>query len=364
VGGEHHWRGHDSFDRVVRVLAGSRPIGADAPCFIVAEVGVNHDGEVARAHELIDAAADAGADAVKFQNFKTADFIVDRSLPYEYESEGQTVVESQFDMLVRYELPDSAWAELRDHCERRGVVFFSTPTSEAGLARLVELGVPLLKNGSDYLGHLPLIRAMARTGLPTVLSTGMATLEEIRASVDAFREAGGRELVLLHCTSSYPTPAEDVNLRKIPSLEAQFDCPVGFSDHTDGVVAAVGSVALGSCFIEKHFTLDRSLPGPDHRFSMDPPQLRELVDAVRTLEANLGSPEIKPAESELLGRDEFRLSCVAAVDVHAGQLLTAAEVQFSRPGTGVAPRDVDSLLGRRAVRDLAAGEVLTLDAVE
>jgi N,N'-diacetyllegionaminate synthase len=346
------------------ISVGTRDIGAGAPCFIAAEVGLNHNGDLSRAHKMIDAAARAGADGVKFQSFRTEDFINDRSVAYEYVSAGEEITESQYEMFKRNELPAAAWPELRAHCEELDVVFFSTPTSESGLEELVELGVPLLKNGSDYLGHLPLVRAMARSGIPTVLSTGMATMDEVQTAVGAFRQAGGRDLVLLHCTSSYPTPAEDVNLRKIPALAVEFRCPVGLSDHTDGAIAAAGSVAVGGCFVEKHFTLDRNLPGPDHRFSADPERLRALVDAVRTMEVSLGSAEIAPAPSEMRGRSDFRLSCVAAADLHAGHELTTADVEFRRPGTGVPPGEIGKLIGRRLGRDVVSGEVLIVDTLE
>jgi len=346
------------------IAAGSHAIGRGAPCFIAVEVGLNHNGDLDRAHEMVDVAADAGADGVKFQNFRTEDFISDRTVTYEYVSEGETVVESQYEMFKRYELAPSAWPELRQHCEERGVVFFSTPTGEEGLRELIDMGAALLKNGSDYLGHLPLIREMARSGIPTVLSTGMATLDEVRTAVDAFREAGGRDLVLLHCTSSYPTPLEDVNLSRIPALEAEFGCPVGLSDHTDGALAAAGAVALGGCFIEKHFTLDRSLPGPDHRFSAGPQEVRELVEAVRTMETLLGDSTIEPAPSEMAGRVDFRLSCVAAENLNAGHEIAVDDVEFRRPGTGLPPSQVDALIGRRLVRDLPAGAVFTADLVE
>lgn len=341
--------------------AGGRPIGPGQPCFVAAEVGINHNGDLALAHRLVDAAADAGADGVKFQSYRTEDFVSDRSLVYEYVSQGQTVVEPQFEMFKRYELAQDALLELRRHCDERGLVFFSTPTSEEGIDELVRVGAGLMKNGSDYLVHLPLVRAMARSGVPTVLSTGMATLAEVDDAVRAFRGAGGRELLLLHCTSSYPTPLEDVNLRRLPTLAAAFGCPVGLSDHTEGAVAAAGSVVLGGCFVEKHFTLDTGLPGPDHRFSADPAQLRELVDAVRTMEACLGSPEVGPVASELAGRRDFRLSCTAARDLGAGHVLAEDDLVFRRPGTGLPPAAADWLVGRRLAADVAAGTVLEPD---
>lgn len=342
----------------MHVECAGRGIGGGAPCFVAAEVGLNHNGDLELAHRLIDAAADAGADGVKFQTYRTEDFLSDRSLTYEYVSEGRTVVESQFDMFKRAELTVEALAGLRRHCDDRGVVFFATPTSEDGVADLVRAGSPLLKNGSDFLVHLPLVRAMARSGVPTVLSTGMATLAEVDESVRAFREAGGTQLVLLHCTSSYPTPAEEVNLRAMATLEAAFGCPVGLSDHTDGVVAAAAAVALGACFLEKHFTLDRGLPGPDHRFSSDPAGLRELVDAVRSVEASIGSGDVAPAPSEAAGRRDFRLSCVAARDLEAGARLGEADVAFRRPGTGLPPAAIDWIVGRRLSQAVTAGTVI------
>ena len=340
------------------VEVGERRIGRGYPCFVAVEVGLNHNGEVDVAHALVDAAADAGVDGVKFQNFRTEDFISDRSVTHDYVSEGRSVRESQYDMFKRYELPASAWEELRRHCEERGVVFFSTPTGLDGLEELVRLNVQLLKNGSDYLVHLPLIRAMAQTGIPTVLSTGMSTLEEIEDAVSTFEEAGGAGLVLLHCTSTYPTPSEDVHLRRIPALAERFGVPVGLSDHTSGTVAAVGGVALGACFLEKHFTLDKALPGPDHHFSADPRELRDLVESLRTLEASLGSDAIGPARSEAESRQSFRLSCVTARELPEGHEIADGDIVFRRPGNGIPPKRAGMLVGRRLRSPLAEGELV------
>jgi N,N'-diacetyllegionaminate synthase len=339
------------------VRVGERTIGEGQRCFIAAEIGINHNGDLDLAHRAIDAAADAGADAVKFQNYRTEDFVSDRSLTYEYLSQGKTICESQFKMFKRCELRPEALRDLRDHCKERGVIFFSTPTSAEGIDELVKLGVPLLKNGSDYLVHLPLIRAMARTGLPMVLSTGMATQAEVADAVAAFREAGGRDLILLHCTSSYPTPSEDVHLRRIPALAEAFDCPVGFSDHSEGNVAAIGAVALGACLIEKHFTVDKSLPGPDHRFSSNPAEFRSLVEAVRAMEKSLGSQEFRPAASEQRGRRDFRLSCVSVRELPAGHRLKSTDIAFRRPGSGFVPREADQLLNCVLSRKIPAGHV-------
>jgi len=343
------------------VHAGKRQIGGGAPCFIAAEVGLNHNGDLALAHRLIDAAADAGADGVKFQNYRTEDFLPDRTLTYEYVSSGTTVVESQFVMFKRCELDPAALADLAEHCRARQVSFFSTPTSEEGVEELVRVGATLLKNGSDFLLNVDLVRAMARTGLPTVLSTGMATLDEVDASVAAFRDAGGTQLVLLHCTSAYPTPPDEVHLRKLATLRDRYRCPVGLSDHTDGIVAAIASAALGSAFLEKHFTLDRSLPGPDHRFSSDPAELRALVDATRLAERALGVAAIGPTDAELTARASYRLSCVAARPLPAGHILGRDDIAFRRPGDGVAPPEVALLTGGTLVRAVAAGHVFSID---
>ncbi|MCB9850403.1 MAG: N-acetylneuraminate synthase family protein, partial [Phycisphaerales bacterium] len=214
------------------VRIGEQYVGPGYPAQLVAEIGINHNGDMALAREMIAAAAGAGATAVKFQNYRTEDFVRDHSLAHTYRSQGRDVTESQYHMFKRCELDVAQLAGLCEHCRARGVMFHSTPTSESGIRDLRELGVPVLKNGSDYLTHLPLIRAMGESGLPTVLSTGMASLAEIDDAVAAFRATGNAQIILLHCTSSYPTAPADTNLRRIPALARAFGCPTGFSDHT------------------------------------------------------------------------------------------------------------------------------------
>lgn len=318
---------------------------------------MNHNGDMDLARRTIDAARASGADAVKFQNYRTEDFISDRSIQYEYMSGGQSVVESQYDMFKRCELSDEDLALLAAHCSTVGIGFHSTPTSEDGLRRLVELGVPVLKNGSDYLTHRPLIAAMGRSGLPTVISTGMATLAEVDEAVRAFRQTGNEQLILLHCTSIYPTPPADTHLRKMSTLRMAFGCLVGFSDHTEGSVAAAVAVAIGACWVEKHFTLDKSLPGPDHRFSADPGELAGLVQAIRLAELAQGTPALGPTPGELESRRAFRLSCVADREMKAGDVLREGDIRFRRPGTGLAPGQAKSLIGRRLARQVPRGHV-------
>jgi N-acetylneuraminate synthase/N,N'-diacetyllegionaminate synthase len=337
------------------ISVAGRMIGPSHPCFIAAEIGLNHNGDMDLAFRSIEAAAAAGADGVKFQSYSTDDFLADDTLTYTYQSQGCEITESQREMFKRCELNDSQLAELKAHCDHVGVVFFSTPTSASGVAALAKLGAPLVKNGSDFLTHLELIRHMANTEMLAVLSTGMATVAEVDDAVRAFRQAGGTNLLLLHCTSSYPTPPAEVNLRRIPVLSETFDCLSGFSDHSEGIAAAVGARVLGACFIEKHFTLDRDLPGPDHRFSSDPAEFGELVRAVRMVEQALGSGQLGPTQSESQGRTGFRLSCVATEDLSEGTVLRQEHMAFRRPGIGMPPKLSSSIVGMELKRPVARG---------
>jgi N,N'-diacetyllegionaminate synthase len=346
------------------ISVGNRLIGINQPVFIVAEVGVNHNGDIQLARDCIEAAAKAGADAVKFQNFRAEEFILDRSLTYTYESQGKTVTESQYEMFKRLELPRDSLAELKNLCDSLGVIFFSSPMSQAGIDDLVGIDTAILKNGSDALTHLPLIRAMGNTGLPTVLSTGMANIEDIENAVATFRETGNDQLILLACTSMYPTPADQVNVSRIVSLSEKFNCLTGFSDHTDGNVAAILSISYDCCFIEKHFTMDQSLSGPDHQFSIDPEGLDDLVKAIRIAELSVGNGNIEPSLGEEKGRIEYRLSCIASQDIIAGTNLKEADVMFSRPGTGMPPVMIDQIVGRRLIRNITKGQMLDVNDFE
>lgn len=328
---------------------------------LIAEIGINHNGDMALAEQMIHAAAAAGADAVKFQNYITEDFLTDHTLTYTYRNAGREITESQFAMFKRCELTDANLAFLKRCCDEAKVEFFSTPMSPAGVDAVMRVKPAYMKNGSDCLGHLPLIRCMARTGLPTVISTGMANEQEIAEAVAAYRGAGGRDLVLMACTSSYPTPPSDVHLRRIPELARKFDCRAGFSDHTAGWEAAVASICVGACMIEKHFTTDRNLPGPDQWFSSDPTEFKELVRRVREVEVMLGRPELRPADAELKSREEFRLSCIAARDLPAGHIVSECDIAFHRPATGLPPSQADVLKGRRLARGLKRGELFAFE---
>jgi N-acetylneuraminate synthase/N,N'-diacetyllegionaminate synthase len=344
---------------VIRI--GNRLIGDGQPCFIVAEVGINHNGDINLCHRLIDAAAKAGADSVKFQNYKTEDFISDRTLTYTYKSQGKMITESQWEMFKRYESRSNWWPELKRQCDELGVIFFATPTSEACMQELLEVGAPLLKNGSDYLTHTPLLECMGRTGVPVIVSTGMANQQDVDDAVAAIRRGGKSPLVLLHCTSAYPTPITDVNLNRMISLRERYNVPVGFSDHTEGWLAAVQAVTLGACIIEKHFTIDHELPGPDHWFSSTPNELEELVRQLRAAEVRLGHGEIIPAKAETDNYVQFRLSAVAARDLEAGSRLQGTDVVYRRPGLGLLPKEALNYLGHKLLRNVTRGTPLRPD---
>jgi N-acetylneuraminate synthase/N,N'-diacetyllegionaminate synthase len=339
---------------------GKRKIGLGYPAYIVAEIGINHNGDMDLAQKTILAAKEAGADAVKFQNYKTEDFVPTKNLEYEYISQGKKTKEFQHDMFKRYELSDEQICQLKEFCDRNQIDFHSTPTNNQGVDLLKKIGVNVLKNGSDYLTNLDLISHMGKTGLPTVLSTGMALIGEIDDAVNAFRETGNQDLILLHCTSQYPTPAEDIHLRKIETLRNTFGAITGFSDHSEGAWAAIGSVVFETAWVEKHFTLDKTLPGPDHRFSSDACELAILVEGVRFMEKALGSSQLGPTEPELEMRMSSRLSCCAKNDISKGHVLTEQDLAYFRPGIGLPPKARGYFIGRTTTTDLRAGEVIEL----
>ncbi len=339
-------------------IVGDRRVGDGAPVFIVAEAGVNHNGDPALARRLVDVAAEAGADAVKFQTFRS-EALVSRSAPKAaYQREAADRDESQAEMLARLELTLDQHAELQEHCAKRGILFFSSPFDERSADVLDTLGVRLFKLPSGEITNLPFLRHVAAKGKPIILSTGMSTLAEVAEAVAQIRAAGDPLLALLHCVSAYPAPASEMNLRAMDTLRERFGCPVGLSDHTLGIEVAVAAVARGAAIVEKHLTLDKRLPGPDHRASLDPGEMAALVRAIRTVEAALGDGEKRPMPSEDDTRRVARKSLVAARPIRAGERLTADLIAIKRPGTGISPADLPRVLGRTVRRNLAADEVL------
>lgn len=336
-----------------------RQVGEGAPVFVIGEAGVNHDGDVAAALSLVDAAADAGADAVKFQTFDPAALTVEAAPLAGYQRE-RGEADDQRTMLERLRLPDSAFARLAAHAARRGIVFLSAPFDEGSAALLADLEVPAFKLGSGELTNLPFLAEVAGYGTPMILSTGMADLGEVAAAVETVRAAGCRDLALLHCVSSYPTPIEQANLSAMHALRAAHpDAVIGYSDHVLGLDAAVASVALGARILERHLTLDRSLPGPDHALSSEPDEFAELVRRVRATEAALGDGEKRPQPAEADVREVARRSLVAARPLRAGEALDAAALTAKRPGGGMSPARLPELVGRLLARDVATGAPLS-----
>ena len=328
------------------------------PAFVIAEAGVNHNGDLDLARRLVDAAAAAGADAVKFQTFRT-EALVNKSAPKaEYQRETTGSDESQAAMLKRLELGPAEHAELVRHAARHGIVFFSAPFDEASADLLDSLGVLLFKVPSGEITNAPLLQHIARKGKPIVLSTGMSTLDEVATAVAAVRDAGDPPIVLLHCLSAYPAPTDEINLRAMDTLRERFGCPVGFSDHTLGLSVPIGAVGRGAAVIEKHVTLDKTLPGPDHRASLEPDEFRALVTAIRDVETALGDGDKRPMPSEEDTRRVARKSLVAARALRTGERLAADAIAIKRPGTGLSPADREKILGRRVRRDIAEDELL------
>ena len=346
------------------VLIAGRAVGPGAPVLVIAEAGVNHNGDLVLARKLIAAAAAAGADAVKFQTFR-ADHVAAITAPLAaYQQANIGAASSQLELLRRLELSQAAHEELQATAREHDLLFLSTPFDASSVDLLDSLDVPAFKVPSGEVTNWPLLQHVASKGKPVILSTGMSDLEEVAAAVDVLRRAGCTELILLHCVSNYPANPSDVNLRAMAAIRNRCGVPVGYSDHTPGVEVSLAAVALGACVIEKHLTLDRELPGPDHRASLEPGELRTLVAGIRTVERALGNGEKRPAASELPTREVVRRSLVAAKPLPAGVLLETSMLRSLRPGGGIPPSELTSVVGRRLTRDVPEGETLHWGDVE
>ena len=338
-----------------------RTIGPDEPPYCIAEVGINHNGDSAIAMRMIEAAKAAGADAVKFQTFKADEFCGDPGQMFTYRSQGKSVTESMLEMFRRYEFAPEIWREIKSRCEALGITFFSTPQNRGDLDLLVSLGVPAIKVGSDDFTNLPLLHDYADAGLPMILSCGMSDIAEVHQALESAGWFDGRPVALMLCTSQYPTPPGDANISRLTTLQQAFPgLLVGFSDHTEGPLAAAVAVSRGARVFEKHFTMDRDLPGPDHWFSEDPAGLAKWIETIRTADLLLGNALVKPTKAELDMRILARRSVVALRDIKSGAVLDNANVGLRRPGDGLPPAMLQRVLGLTAVRDIKKGERLTL----
>lgn len=341
-----------------------RDVGHGSPCFVIAEAGVNHNGDLALARTLVDIARDAGADAVKFQTFRAERLAAASAPKADYQKRTTDADESQVDMLKKLELSDDAFRELAEYCDRKGILFLSTPFDELSADFLETLGMAAYKVPSGEVTNLPYLEHIARKGKPMIVSTGMADLGEVEQAVASIEGAGNAEFALLHCVSNYPADPADVNLRAMDTMREAFGKPVGYSDHTEGIAVSLAAVSRGACVIEKHFTSDRNLPGPDQKASLEPGELRELVRGIRTIETALGSTRKTPSAAERNTASVARKSLVAARDLANGTTLDAAMLIAKRPGTGISPALLRSITGRKLRRDVRADELLRLEDLE
>lgn len=320
-------------------------IGEGYPCFIIAEAGVNHNGSLKLAKKLVDVAKKAEVDAVKFQTFKSEEIVTFKAEQAKYQTENIGKKESQYKMLKKLELSYGDFKKIKDYCDKKKIIFLSTPHSGQKDVDLVAKLCPVIKVGSGDLTNLPTLEYIAQKNLPIILSTGMATLKEVKEAVKTILPIN-KKLILLHCTTSYPAPLDKVNLRAILTLKKEFNLPIGYSDHTEGILAPAIAITLGAKVIEKHFTLGRNLPGPDHKASLEPGELKEMVLAIRNTKKILGSTIKKPTKIEEESKKVARKSIVAKVDISKGAKITSQMLTIKRPGTGIRPKDVDKLIGR------------------
>lgn len=331
-----------------KMKIGNKSVGEGEPTFIIAEVGSNHDGKLEQAKKLIDIAAESGADAVKFQTFK-ADKLFNKITNKEI-----------VDKLEILEVHKDWYEELLNYTDKKGLIFLSSAFDEDSADLLDSFGIAAYKVASYELTHIPLLEYIAEKNKPIILSTGMANESEVKEAVECIYSAGNRQVILLHCVSQYPAEPENVNLKSMLALKRIFDCPVGFSDHTETIYAPIAAVALGATVIEKHFTLDKSLPGPDHAYALEPDELKQMVTGIREVERMLGTGEIKPADSEINER-AWRRAIYAARDISEGTITTKDMLTIVRPSPegSLAPKYLKELLGKRIKKDIKEGDFLT-----
>lgn len=346
------------------VAIAGRKVGEGHPCFIVAEAGVNHNGSVEIAKKLIDAAIDAGADAIKFQTFKSDELATKEAGKAQYQKGGSEDSENQLEMLKKLELSEDDFESLRGYCMEKGVIFLSTPFDFQSSDLLERLDVPAFKVSSGDLNNYPFLSHIAKKGRPMILSTGMAEMDEIREAISSVTAQKNDDIIILQCTSAYPAPFHDVNLHAMGALASGFGFPIGFSDHTLGVEVSIAAVALGACLIEKHFTLDKSMEGPDHKASLEPPELKALVKSIRNVEAALGSPHKDIAASERETRQVSRKKIVAGRDLHEGEIIVSESLALKRSSEGLDPSFYEKLIGKKLKRAIKKDEAIKIEYLE
>lgn len=328
--------------------------------FVIAEAGDNHNGNFDLALQLVDQAVEAGADCVKFQTFITENVISRYAQKAEYQKRNTKEAESQFDMVKRLELSFEQFRQIQSYCREKGILFLSTPFDLDSIDFLQEIEIPFWKIPSGEITNLPYLIRIARTGKDIILSTGMCAMDEIATAMKLLKENGAGKITLLHCNTEYPTSFQDVNLRAMKTMQEVFGVSVGYSDHTLGIEVPIAAVAMGARVIEKHFTLDRDMEGPDHKASLEPDELKQMIRSIRNIEMALGSTEKIPTESEKKNLDIARKSIVAKCDIKKGELLTEEILSVKRPGNGISPMRWNEIVGTRAVRDFKEDELITI----
>lgn len=328
--------------------------------YIIAEAGVNHNGSLELALQMVDAAKNAGADCIKFQTFKSENLVAPSAGMASYQKKNTNKDTSQLEMLRSLELSYDEFVCLKEYCQKKEITFLSTPFDLESIAFLDSLNIPFWKIPSGEITNLPYLEALAKTKRPVVMSTGMCTMEDVENALAVFRRSGVEDIGLLHCNTEYPTPYTDVNLRAMDTLRAHFGVPVGYSDHSMGITVPIAAVARDAVIIEKHFTLDRNMPGPDHKASLEPEELAAMVQAIRITEASLGSADKKPTQSEARNIAIARKSIVAAKPIRKGEVFTEEVLTVKRPGSGISPMRWHEVIGMTALRDFDTDELIEL----
>lgn len=337
--------------------------GDKKQCFIIAEAGVNHNGDINIARKLVDAAMEAGADAVKFQSFKAENLVTKKAPKADYQKE-TTGNGNQYEMLKKLELSYGDHVLLKKYCEDKGIMFISTPFDFESVDLLEKLNIPLYKISSGDLTNVPLLKYIAKLNKSMIVSTGMANLGEVEVAVEAIKNAGNNKVTLLHCTSNYPTEYEDVNLNAMITLKNAFNLPIGYSDHTVGVEVPIAAVAMGAKVIEKHFTLDKEMDGPDHKASLNPEELRRMVLSIRNIEKAFGDGIKKCNKSEENTKEVVRKSIVAKSNIRKGEVISHENISFKRPGNGISPIFMDEIIGKVAIEDIDVETLITFSNIK
>lgn len=328
--------------------------------FIIAEAGVNHNGDLELAKKLVDTAVEAGADVVKFQTFKAEKLVCKNAEKADYQKETTDRSESQFEMLKKLELTEEMHNQLLAYCKEKGIFFLSTPFDVDSVDYLVGLGMEIMKIPSGEITNYPYLRKVAQTGKKVILSTGMSDIEDVKAAVAVLKEHGSKDIAVLHCNTEYPTPYTDVNLKAMLTLKEELGIEVGYSDHTPGIEIPIAAVAMGAQIIEKHFTLDKTMDGPDHKASLEPHELKAMVSAIRNVEAALGNGVKMPSASEKKNIAIARKSIVAKCRIEKGQMFTEDNLTTKRPGTGLSPMQWKEIIGTVAQRSYNEDELIEL----